>query len=120
MSSAAPEVAPHAVFAALGDPTRMAILALLAHGERLPLSGLAQASRLTRQGVTKHLTVLEKAGLVSSRRSGRERRFTLEPDAVNRATAYLDAVSRQWDCAIGRLRRHVEESAETPQASFTP
>ena len=108
MSPATPDPAPHAVFAALGDPTRLAMLRLLADGERLPLGDLAGASRLTRQAVTKHLAVLERAGLVSSRRAGRERRYVLERDAIGRAHAHLAEVSRLWDAAIGRLRRHVE------------
>jgi DNA-binding transcriptional ArsR family regulator len=96
------------IFAALGDPTRLSLLARLSDGDARSISALAADSHLTRQAVTKHLQVLEGAGLVASRRMGRESRFTYRPEPVAEARAYLEAVSAQWDQALGRLRAFVD------------
>jgi DNA-binding transcriptional ArsR family regulator len=63
---------------------------------------------LTRQGVTKHLRVLERVGIVSSNRVGRESRYRYEPEPIERARSYLDTVSSQWDDALSRLKSLVE------------
>jgi len=97
------------IFSALGDPTRLAILARLGDGRAASISALSAGEPLTRQAMTKHLKVLEGAGLVSSVRVGRESRFRLEPGSLDEARAYLDSVSAQWDGALERLRAHVEE-----------
>ena len=97
------------VFAALGDETRLGLLAKLTSGEPQSISHLTSGTRLTRQAVTKHLRVLEGAGVVRANRVGRESRFALEPRAISEAQAYLDHVSRQWDTALARLRALVEE-----------
>lgn len=99
------------VFAALGDTTRLQLLNRLCDGQDHSISQLADGLGQTRQGVTKHLRVLEQAGLVSSWRVGRETRFRFSPQAVAPAVSYLDAVSRQWDMALARLKALVE----TPQ-----
>jgi DNA-binding transcriptional ArsR family regulator len=99
---------PTAVFAALGDRTRLALLIRLADGETRSIAGLSADTELTRQAVTKHLRVLEQAGLVGHLRIGRESRFAYRPGPVAEARACLDAVSAQWDGALGRLRRFVE------------
>jgi DNA-binding transcriptional ArsR family regulator len=96
------------VFAALGDETRLSVLARLAKGEPASISRLTTGTRLTRQAVTKHLRVLEGAGIVRSVRVGRESRFTLEPRPIDEARAYLALVSRQWDDALARLKAFVE------------
>src|SRR4051794_9041879 len=96
------------VFAALGDETRLSVLARLAKGEPESISRLTEGTRLTRQAVTKHLRVLEGAGVVRSVRVGRESRFTLEPKPIDEARAYLNLVSQQWDDALGRLKTFVE------------
>jgi DNA-binding transcriptional ArsR family regulator len=97
-----------AVFAALGDQTRLSVLARLSAGEPQSIARLTEGTRLTRQAVTKHLRVLESAGVVSSSRVGREALFALELEPLDEARAYLDEVSRQWDDALARLRAHVE------------
>ncbi len=102
------ELAPAPIFAALGDPTRLSLLRTLSDGRTRSIVALAADSRLTRQAVTKHLQVLERAGLVSSTRRGRESRFAFEPDPVVAARSYLDQVSAQWDDALSRLRAFVE------------
>ena len=98
-----------AVFAALGDPTRLGIVERLA-GDGAPrsLSELASGLPVTRQAVTKHLRVLEGAGLVSSLRAGRETRFALVPARVDDLRAYLEAVDRRWDEALARLGAHLD------------
>ena len=98
-----------AVFAALGDDTRLIIVSRLQDGSDLSLSALTHGFSLTRQGVSRHLAVLEKARLVRSRRVGRETRYALEVEALNRAKDYLARASAQWDDAIGRLQQHLED-----------
>jgi DNA-binding transcriptional ArsR family regulator len=100
---------PAPVFAALGDPTRLSLLMRLSDGESRSISSLSADSRLTRQAVTKHLHVLEGAGLVRSLRVGRESRFAYRPEPLAQALSYLDTVSAQWDAALGRLRTFVED-----------
>ncbi|HWE46117.1 MAG TPA: metalloregulator ArsR/SmtB family transcription factor [Caulobacteraceae bacterium] len=97
------------MFAALGDPTRLALLRTLSDGARRSISALSADTDLTRQAVTKHLHVLQAAGLVTSERVGRESRFTFEPVPIEQARDYLDHVSAQWDDALGRLKAFVEK-----------
>ena len=98
-----------AMFAALGDPTRLAVLGRLARGEPESIARLTEGTRLTRQAMTKHLKVMERAGLLRQVKVGRESRFALDPAPLEDLKAYLDLVSRQWDDALERLRSFVEE-----------
>jgi DNA-binding transcriptional ArsR family regulator len=98
------------VFAALGDETRLGLLAKLTSGEPLSIARLTEGTRLTRQAVTKHLRVLEDVGVVFSVKAGRESRFALDPRPIVSAQEYLDHVSRQWDSALARLKALVEET----------
>jgi len=100
-------VAP--VFAALGDGTRLALLARLSNGQSQSITQLTRGTGLSRQGVRKHLAILEQARLVTSERVGRESRFALQSGTLNDASRYLDRASEQWDEAIGRLKGHVEK-----------
>ena len=97
-----------AVFAALGDETRLSLLGKLCGGQRQSISQLASGSSLTRQAITKHLRVLEGAGVVQSARVGRESLFELRPEPLKDVRAYLDRVSGQWDQALARLKSFVE------------
>lgn len=97
-----------AVFAALGDPTRLRLMGRLTMGCPLSISTLTTGLGLTRQAVAKHLQVLQAAGLVQSRKAGREQHFSARPEALAAAEAYLQGVSRHWDSALDRLRTHVE------------
>lgn len=106
-SPVAPDPAP--VFAALGDRTRLALVARLSDGGRRSIAKLSVDTLLTRQAVTKHLRVLERAGLVESGRAGRESLFALRPEAIGPARTYLEDVSRQWDAALERLRAFVDD-----------
>lgn len=97
-----------AVFAALGDETRLALVEQLRAGPAsiVSLTGEAQMSR---QAVTKHLHVLEKAGLITCTRLGRTTLWQLERPRLNEARHYLDIISQQWEGALERLRGHVED-----------
>jgi len=99
---------PAPVFAALGDQTRLSLLAKLSDGQSRSIAKLSADTRLTRQAITKHLRVLENAGLVSSTRTGRESQFAFRPEPIAEMRSYLDSVSRQWDDALSRLRSFVE------------
>lgn len=100
------------VFAALGDETRLLLLARLCDGRRCSISQLTRGSRLTRQAITKHLRVLESAGIVHGVRRGRESVFVFDPQAMEGIQDYLDDVSKQWDRALLRLKRFVEAENE--------
>ena len=97
------------IFAALGDETRLAMLAKLANGEPQSISRLTEGIDLTRQAVTKHLRVLEDAGMVRSTRVGRKSHFSLRPKPLESVRDYLDTVSRQWDDALARLKAFAED-----------
>jgi DNA-binding transcriptional ArsR family regulator len=103
-----PAAAAH-IFAAMGDPTRLSLLMKLSDGRAQSIAGLSADAAMTRQAVTKHLAVLEGAGLVSRLRAGRESRYAYRPEPVTEARAYLYAVSAQWDAALERLRAFVED-----------
>jgi len=102
-------VARASLFAALGDETRLALVRTLAGGAPRSISQLAQGSRLTRQAISKHLRVLEGAGIVAGARVGRESRFQLRTEPLKDMRSYLEHVSSQWEEALGRLRALVEE-----------
>ena len=96
------------LFAALGDPTRLAVLRRLADGGPASISELAARFDVTRQAVTKHLQVLAAADVVHGRREGREHVWTLKPDRLAEARRHLETIARGWDDALMRLKTHVE------------
>jgi DNA-binding transcriptional ArsR family regulator len=99
------------LWAAVADPTRRRILdALLAHGEATATT-LAGDLPVTRQAVAKHLSVLERAGLVDSRRVGREVRYAVRPERLDAASAWLAQVAAEWDGRLGAIKRLAESSA---------
>jgi DNA-binding transcriptional ArsR family regulator len=100
--------APAAIFAALGDRTRLSLIHRLSDGRPRSIASLSADAAITRQAVTKHLNVLEEAGIVASSRVGRESRYSFRPETIEQVRAYLDEVSRQWDDALGRLKSFVE------------
>lgn len=107
MTGPAPKTAAP-VFSALGDATRLELVARLGDREPHSITQLCDGLELTRQGVSKHLRVLQGAGIVRSDRVGREQQFRIVPKPIDEARAYLETVSRQWDEALGRLRAFVE------------
>jgi len=96
------------VFAALGDPTRLRLVARLSVDGPLSITRLSEGAGVTRQAITKHLEALADAGLVQHNWRGRERIWELEPRRLEIARRYLDRISDQWDEAIGRLKAFVE------------
>ncbi len=97
------------VFAALGDPRRLALLTRLSYEGPQSIARLSTGAEVSRQAITKHLQVLADAGLVRDERQGRERVFRLEPRRLEGARKDLDAISARWDRAIERLRTLVED-----------
>jgi DNA-binding transcriptional ArsR family regulator len=97
------------VFAALGDPTRLQIVARLAGGEPLSITRLSEGTRLTRQAITKHLHVLEGAGLARGSRLGRETMWELNRRQLDEARRSIDIIARQWDSALLSLKDSIEQ-----------
>ena len=106
-NSALAERAP--VFAALGDETRLRIVGRLVEGRPLSITALSTGEPVTRQAITKHLRVLEGAGLVAGQKRGREQLWVLRSERVDEMKAWLDELSAQWDTALEKLRAYVEE-----------
>jgi DNA-binding transcriptional ArsR family regulator len=100
-----------AVFAALGDETRLSLLARLCDGQRYSIAELTEGTKLTRQAVTKHLRVLERVRIVHGMRDGRQSLFQFDPKPVIEMKEYLETVSKQWDLALTRLKSFVEGDA---------
>ncbi|HEY1547017.1 MAG TPA: metalloregulator ArsR/SmtB family transcription factor [Kofleriaceae bacterium] len=97
------------VFAALGDPTRLAVVRRLCAAGPQSIAQLSDGADVTRQAITKHLLALADAGLVRDRKLGRERIFELEPRRLAAARSWIDQISLEWDSAIERLRKFVED-----------
>lgn len=97
------------IFAALGDQTRLGLLARLCRDGPQSITSLAADSDITRQAVTKHLRRMEKAGVLRAARAGRESVWEVDPASLDEAGQYLRAISDQWDAALARLKRFVED-----------
>ena len=97
------------MFAALGDPTRLRMVARLCSDGPQSIVALTHGTRVTRQAITKHLHALAEAGIVRSRREGRERIWEIQSNRLADASHYLEEISSQWDQAIERLRAFVED-----------
>jgi DNA-binding transcriptional ArsR family regulator len=106
-AAALAEAAP--LFAALGDQTRLHIVARLSSDGPLSIVRLRAGTPVTRQAITKHLHALADAGLVRDSRRGRERIWRLESRRLDEARRCLDRISQQWDDALGRLKAFVED-----------
>ena len=114
MSSASPLTAAQVraaapLFAALGDATRLQLLARLASGGPGSIAQLSAKADVSRQAIRKHLEVLADAGLVRGARQGRESIWALTPDRLTEAHAYLTRIAAEWDDALARLARFVED-----------
>ena len=96
------------LFAALGDETRLRLISRLSREGPMSITRLTAGSCVTRQAITKHLRVIERASLARSIRQGRERVWQLQPQRLEEARRYLDVISRQWDDALARLRHFLE------------
>jgi DNA-binding transcriptional ArsR family regulator len=97
------------LFAALGDETRLRLVAVLCAGGAMSIAQLTSGTQITRQAVTKHLHVLAGAGLVRDIKSGRERLWEFELDKLDEARRSLEMIAEQWDHALLQLKRAVEE-----------
>ena len=97
------------LFAALGDPTRLALLDRLSASGPASVTTLADRFDLTRQGISKHLQVLAAAGVIDGTRIGRERVWALNPRQLVEAKRHLDLIASGWDSALTRLKAHVEQ-----------
>jgi DNA-binding transcriptional ArsR family regulator len=98
------------VFAALGDETRLALISALGGRQARSISELSAGARITRQAITKHLRVLEEAGLVHGARAGRLSLYQLDAAPLSDLREYLARVSEQWDQSLSRLKALVEHS----------
>lgn len=98
------------VFAALGDPTRLKLVAMLCAGGMCSIAQLTANTDISRQGVTKHLQVLADAGVVRDVRLGRERLWQLEPRQIEEARRTLEVIGREWEVALGKLKAFAEAS----------
>lgn len=96
------------VFAALGDETRLQIVARLCAEGPLSITRLSEGAGVTRQAITKHLNALSDAGLARNERSGREQIWELDTRRLEMARRCLDHISDQWDVALNRLKAFVE------------
>ena len=98
-----------ALFAALGDETRLRLVERLSKGEPLSISRLADGEPVTRQAITRHLEVLEGAGLVRGTRIGRERVWEIDPRRFTDAEEALARIRTEWSERLSRLKSFVEE-----------
>ncbi len=96
------------IFAALGDETRLRLIAVLCAGSAMSIAQLTAGTDITRQSVTQHLQVLANAGLVRDVKVGRERLWAFEPAHLDEARRALETISQQWDHALLRLKAAVE------------
>lgn len=97
------------LFAALGDPVRLAMVTRLCSDGPLPTVRLKQTTNVSRQAVTKHLRMLEEVGIVQSQRAGRDRLWQIESRRLAEIRQYLDQISAEWDATLERLRKFVDD-----------
>jgi DNA-binding transcriptional ArsR family regulator len=104
-----PKLDPALIFAALGDRRRLDLVARLQAGTRHSIVELSVNTDITRQAITKHLSALERAGVVRRVRNGRETQYFLQREPLEQAQTYLAQIAAQWDEALARLADFVEE-----------
>jgi DNA-binding transcriptional ArsR family regulator len=97
------------LFAALGDTVRLRLVVRLCEEGSASISKLTAGTGLTRQAITKHLCVMQSSGLVRSTKRGRERLWQLNQQRLQDARRHLDLISNQWDAALARLQKLVED-----------
>ena len=96
------------IFAALADPMRRNLLLNLAEHSPRTATQLKEDYTISRQGILKHLQILEEAGLVTVRQQGREKQYSLHPDPLREVDAWIKALSSKWDERLLRLKAFVE------------
>jgi DNA-binding transcriptional ArsR family regulator len=97
------------IFAALGDETRLLLISRLCNDGPMSITRLTHGTNVTRQAITRHLEVMRRVGLVRKARHGREKIWQLEQRRLKEARRCLELISKQWDDALGRLQKFVEE-----------
>ena len=97
------------LFAALADPIRRGLLVNLAEHSPRTATQLAQEYPITRQGILKHLTILEDAGLVAVQQAGREKRYTLTPEPLEELEQWIEDIGAKWDERLLRLKTWLED-----------
>jgi DNA-binding transcriptional ArsR family regulator len=97
------------IFAALADPVRRSLLVNLAESSPKTASQLATEYPITRQGILKHLDILETAGLVAVHQKGREKRYTLTPAPLTELEVWVKELGTKWDDRLARLKNIVEQ-----------
>lgn len=115
MTAPAPEV-----FAALADPTRWQVLNLLAEHGRATATSLSAELPVSRVAVVKHLAVLDRAGLVESRREGREVRFTVLTESLQETALLMGRLATEWDTRLSAIKRFAEATTSTPTPTPAP
>lgn len=105
-------------FAALADPTRRAILARLATGDA-SVGELAEPFAMSLPAVSKHLGVLEEAGLLTRQKDGRVRRCHLEPEPMRHAAQWIEQYRQFWESQLDSLARYLEETSDTTDMGDT-
>jgi DNA-binding transcriptional ArsR family regulator len=108
------------VFAALGDRTRLKLVARLCTIGPMSILRLTAGVHVTRQAVTKHLHVLAGAGLVRGARVGRDSVWEVEPAPLDEARRWLDHIAAQWDEALGRLQASLEAEGRSRSREVNP
>jgi DNA-binding transcriptional ArsR family regulator len=108
------------IFAALGDETRLRIVARLCTAGPQSIARLTSGLEVSRQAVTKHLKVLAEAGLAHGVRRGRESRWELETERLETARRHLDVISAEWTRRLLALERHLDEMPEPPPEGTPP
>jgi len=98
-------------FAALGDPTRLAILSRLAEEGDMTVQEIARPFPMSLPAVSQHLKVLERAGLIVRGREGQTRPCRLQPERLAQARQWLDHTRQAWDARFDRLERFLEHTA---------
>lgn len=107
------------LWAALGDPMRLRLLDLLLDRGEATASALATELPITRQGIAKHLLVLQRADLVHARRIGRETRFTVHDERLAQAQRQMALVASRWDSRLATIKRMAEAAHSPSRATHT-
>lgn len=106
---------PQPVFAALADPVRRDLLMKLAGNSPRTATQLAAEYTITRQGILKHLNILEDAGLVAVRQEGREKRYSLTPQRLDDLEQWVRQLEALWDARLLRLKAFIESEGSGPE-----
>jgi DNA-binding transcriptional ArsR family regulator len=109
------ELGSHDVFTAIADPTRRQLLYLLADGE-MTVGALSSNFPISRTAVSKHLSILEDAGLAVERKVGRERRWRLQAEPLRQVRDWLAFYERFWNEKLDRLGQYLETKAKEAEA----